>query len=282
MDRVRCMPLVSATRAPVATRRRGGGAYTARMPPDAPVQVVFADPAMLLAGGDALPDALDEDDRRHVARLRHARDRTVAGASRLVQRLAVARAAGHGPQAAASLRFVRDANGRPRVDAPAALQGWHFSASNAHGLVGCAVARAPLGLDVEPLARALAPELLAHCCTAGERDALQALAPDARPAAFFRLWTRKEAYLKARGLGLSIEPARVELARVDARRHAVRLDGCAQAAGAWQVLALDAGPAHAASLCVPAGAVATGVEIAWARRAGDGVVFGPSAPHAAG
>ena len=76
-----------------------------------------------------------------------------------------------------------------------------------------AVAKRPMGVcrricsrtdsGVDALARV--------CCTAPETQALQALDADARQHAFLRLWTRKEAYLKALGLGLSRGPEAIEV-----------------------------------------------------------------------
>lgn len=230
--------------------------------------VLFAHPDALCAEGAALPAVLDDADRAHIARFRFDRDRRLAAASRAVQRMAVAAAAGDADVAPA-LRFVRGDNGKPRIDVPAALRCWQFNTSNAHGLVGCAVATHPLGLDIEPLARTLAPELVAHCCSDGERAALGALADDrARAAAFFALWTRKEAWMKATGMGLSIEPARVGFAARGASTFGaatfdVLLDGDAQAAGAWVVRDLPAGDAHAAALCVREAHATAPVGITW-------------------
>ncbi|MCM2580188.1 4'-phosphopantetheinyl transferase family protein [Streptomyces meridianus] len=96
-------------------------------------------------------------------------------------------------------------HGRPAV-AGAPL---HFSLSHAGDLVVFAVADAPVGVDVEEVP---SPEALSgltgalHPVESAELDALPA---DARPGAFARCWTRKEAFLKGTGLGLGGEPAGV-------------------------------------------------------------------------
>lgn len=236
---------------------RGRRAYTRDMLAAPSVRVFFARPGTLRDGGGA-GGCLDEDDRAHVARFRFERDRTLAESSRVLQRLALASAAGRPPPDAALARFERDRHGRPHVSAPEAWRGLRFSASNTYGLVACAVSDGVVpGLDVEAVARALAPELVAHCCSAQERRVLESLPPPQRPAAFHALWTRKEAYMKARGLGLALEPHRIAFTPEVAGRRRVLLDGSAGAAGDWEVFDLPAGGEHAAALCLPAGMMAT-------------------------
>jgi 4'-phosphopantetheinyl transferase len=53
--------------------------------------------------------------------------------------------------------------------------------------------------------------LVDHALTARERRQLQRIAPTARAHAFLSMWARKEALLKAAGVGLGIEPALIEL-----------------------------------------------------------------------
>lgn len=65
---------------------------------------------------------------------------------------------------------------------------------------GCRV-----GVDVERVRVDIMEENIAeHFFATGEVDALQALPVEKRPEAFFHCWTRKEAYIKAIGMGLSI------------------------------------------------------------------------------
>lgn len=205
--------------------------------------VVVARPAEPPA---ALRAWLDAADQAHVARFRRPEDRLLATCSRIVQRWTIAAAAGVAPEA---LRFAAGPHGRPQLVAPAAGD-LCFSVTNTAGLVACAVARAgAIGVDAEPLDRPLPPELLDTCCSTAERAALAALPPAAQGAWFHRLWTLKEAWFKARGLGIDREPSGVGFA-FDARSALVRA-GAGPADG-WRFRLLDAGPGHALALCADA------------------------------
>lgn len=107
---------------------------------------------------------------------------------------------------AEALRFVANEHGRPELDPVHGLVGLRFNLSHARGLAALGVARdAELGVDVEDTTRNSRPEDIAdHFFAPAEVQALMALPADARPARFFDLWTLKEAYIKARGMGLAI------------------------------------------------------------------------------
>jgi len=91
--------------------------------------------------------------------------------------------------------------GRPTVvDAPRPV---HFSLSARGDVVLIGVAGVPLGVDVEVIPRfGTVPDVtrLLHPAEAAE---LAASPPDDHAVAFTRLWTRKEAYLKATGAGIA-------------------------------------------------------------------------------
>ncbi|MDR6840523.1 4'-phosphopantetheinyl transferase family protein [Pseudoxanthomonas sacheonensis] len=219
------------------------------------IQVFLATPEALL-GPQPMHDALrslDEQDRSHIARFRFPRDRDLAAASRLLQRLAVAHCARIAPEAVTDLRFSSEPGARPVVLAPALAQAFFFSAANTRGMVACAVsATNNVGLDVEEIKEKLAPELVDHCCTADERAELWSLREEERRKAFFQLWTLKESYLKARGTGLQVSP------------HLIGFPGSGRSAtptlhadpttephpAHWYFRTLDAGPGHAAALCI--------------------------------
>lgn len=107
------------------------------------------------------------------------------------------------PTRAADWQFVAGEHGKPALTPGCGLR---FNLSNALDLVVCLVAeRAEVGIDTEPHSRA--EEILALAAdvfSAQERDQLNALPAGAQPARALSLWTLKEAYVKARGLGLSL------------------------------------------------------------------------------
>ncbi|WP_428378007.1 4'-phosphopantetheinyl transferase family protein [Lichenicoccus sp.] len=102
---------------------------------------------------------------------------------------------------AAGLRFTSGPFGKPLLaGAGAAL---HFNLSHSGGLALLGVSeQGRIGVDVEQAA-ALPSELLATLAPA-EAALIAATAAADQAAAFFDCWTRKEAFVKATGLGLSL------------------------------------------------------------------------------
>lgn len=77
-------------------------------------------------------------------------------------------------------------------------------------LVAVATGR-DVGVDVEPVRPAPPAAVVEHLLTALEAHALDRLDGGVRDAAFARAWVRKEAALKAVGVGLAVEPCLVEV-----------------------------------------------------------------------
>ena len=83
-----------------------------------------------------------------------------------------------------------------------ALPDFHFSLSHSGERVLCAVSALPVGCDIEKLGRDTA-SLARRFFHPKERDWLFSLPEEEQGAAFFRIWTGKESFIKAIGLGLS-------------------------------------------------------------------------------
>lgn len=122
-------------------------------------------------------------------------------ATRVLVRRVLGRYLGVPPE---SLRFVQNEHGRPELDAPPSPL--RFNLSNTPGLVVCLVsAHHEVGVDTE--LRTRAPSILDIASTVfaeAELRELLALSGDARAERAVTLWTLKEAYIKARGMGLAI------------------------------------------------------------------------------
>jgi 4'-phosphopantetheinyl transferase len=150
----------------------------------------------LLGSYEAL---LQPDERQRYGALKVERRRREYLVTRALVRCVLSR---YYPDAPGDWRFRITAHGKPELDPPRDL---HFNLTNCNGLVACAVAGCRVGVDAEPLSRApaildLAPRFLAE----GEREALSQLDAPKRTDRAISLWTLKEAYVKARGLGLAL------------------------------------------------------------------------------
>lgn len=106
----------------------------------------------------------------------------------------------------ASLQFSYGPSGKPALACGPAAQEFRFNLSHSHGLALYGVTRSgEIGIDVERIAPEVARERVAErFFSPQEVEALRALPQRLQPQAFFNCWTRKEAYVKARGDGLRI------------------------------------------------------------------------------
>ena len=168
------------------------------------VDVWFAHEALLDQPQVAarLVSLLDADERARRDRMAHEGGRRQQLLARAMQREVLSR---YEPAIApADWRFERSAAGRPALAAEFAAGGLNFNVAHTPGMVVMAVGRvARIGVDVEASDKRVPLPVARRYFSPREATALDALAPEARPRRFLRLWTLKEAYLKALGEGLA-------------------------------------------------------------------------------
>jgi 4'-phosphopantetheinyl transferase len=183
-------------------------------------------------------------ERRDAAQRTDALDRRRLLAARGWRRHLLAGELGSDPR---ELPIVVDGRGKPRL-AGSPEDELRFSASRSRNLTLVALSRRmEVGVDVEVVDPATDVErFAARFLSEIEQRALAARRPEQRRDAVFACWTRKEAYLKATGTGLSVPPATIEVWAGDDRPVA---------RGGWSVHSLAAGPGFAAAV---AGAEAHG------------------------
>jgi 4'-phosphopantetheinyl transferase len=149
----------------------------------------------------------------------------------------------------AQWRFESSAEGRPALAPPFDRTGLHFNIAHTEGLVAMAVCRgARVGVDVEKLGRAPLALVDRYFSTV-EAAQLRGLPPEAQPRRFVQIWTLKEAYLKAVGIGLAGGLGRMTFRFDDA--EGIRFERADDAnAALWQFTQLEPGGAHVLGLAV--------------------------------
>jgi 4'-phosphopantetheinyl transferase len=192
---------------------------------------------------------LIEDERERAARFRFEKDRTHFIVARATLRKILARYLATEPTAIA---FAAGAYGKPAL--ATAGQGWlQFNLSHSGGWALYALARRrAVGVDIEavrPMADAerVAERFFSLC----EREDLRRLPKADRTEGFFRCWTRKEAYIKAIGHGLSmpLDKFDVSLEPGDAARL-IRVVDQPDEAKRWALRELRPGPGLIGALVV--------------------------------
>jgi 4'-phosphopantetheinyl transferase len=190
-----------------------------------------------------LCDLLSPEERARAARFRFPRDRARFIAARACLRRLLARYTGERPE---RLRLAAGPFGKPRLDSQPAARRVEFNLSHSGAIALYAFAQGRrVGIDVERvLSIAEDDERLSDLwLSEAELAELAALDAVARTRSFHSLWTRKEAYLKARGEGLSLAPDRVRIWEervLSEPREGVQ----------WFVQELPIGPQYAAALAV--------------------------------
>ncbi len=153
----------------------------------------------------------------------------------------------------AQLRFCYGRYGKPALANGLGEGTLSFNLAHAEGLAVCAVARSrQIGVDVERMRTDFAyQEVVERFFSWREQGVLRALPQRARCVAFFAGWTRKEAYLKARGEGLSLPLREVEVTLAPGEPPALlSVGGDVQEARRWVLHELKPRPGYAAAVAV--------------------------------
>jgi len=199
----------------------------------------------------AAESVLDDPERTRAARFLFDRDRRRFVRRRFALRSILARYAGIPP---AQLQFASGSHGKPTLAGPG--RSVAFSASHAHELAVVAVAdSSPIGIDLEWAGRTVEWQAISSMFAVGERAQLLALSGAALERAGFRCWTRKEAYVKARGDGLSLPLQLFEVTVADGEPARVAYVAAEIDDGvAWTLTEIDVGPGYVACLATADGA----------------------------
>ena len=144
------------------------------------------------------------------------------------------------------IRFAREPNGKPKLDRGGLDV--RFSLSRTEGTMVLAVALGiEVGVDIELIREGPWRALPAHALSHREQADLATCRPEARLSALLTYWTRKEAILKAAGVGLSIEPQRIEVTAPWAQAAVTALPPALAPVDRWTLLDLRV-PGCAAAL----------------------------------
>lgn len=140
---------------------------------------------------------LSVDERERCDGLRVEQDRRDFTIAHALLRRSLSRYAPVHPNA---WQFAANAHGKPALVNGA----FSFSLSHTRGLVACAIAAGmPIGIDVESVSRVVDRQIADRFFSHEEAAMLRECPEDLRHVRFIELWTLKEAFLKALGLGLS-------------------------------------------------------------------------------
>ena len=151
------------------------------------------------------------------------------------------------------LRFNYDANRKPSLATDDAQQRLSFNLSHAGDVALIAVTESdPVGVDVERVRafgdmRSVAKQFFSPA----ERAELDRARPDEFESAFYRCWTRKEAFLKANGIGLlrPLDSFDVSIL-TDSAPGLLRVADSPEAPGRWSIVHLDPAPGYVGALAV--------------------------------
>ncbi len=142
--------------------------------------------------------------------------------------------------------FAHGAHGKPFLPE----ETLHFNVSHTHQLALYAIAQSrQVGVDVERMRPQVAHEqIAARFFSVEEQEALAELPTEERRTAFYNIWTRKEAYVKARGDGIAagLDTFAVSLGATAAL---LRSDEGPNEVARWKLMALEPAGGYAAALC---------------------------------
>jgi 4'-phosphopantetheinyl transferase len=199
----------------------------------------------------ALSETLAPDETARAERFHFPRDRERFVAARGLLRALLS---GYTGQPPGELRLTANEHGKPQLAAPAeAPHPLRFNVTHSRDLALYAVTWGrEVGVDLEWMHKDLDFEgVVGRFFSPREAAALRALSREARREAFFACWTRKEAYVKARGRGLSLGLDTFDVSLTPSGPpEPVHQSGEPDEAGCWSVYGFIPAAGYVAALAV--------------------------------
>lgn len=196
--------------------------------------------------------ALSPDEISRAERFHFERDRRRFIAGHGVLRAILGHYVGRQP---AQIEFEYSPRGKPTLAESSGSDTFHFNLAHSDDLMLVAVTRGcEIGVDVERLRFMRdAEDVAERLFSARESTRLKALPEGQKRAAFFRLWTRKEACLKATGVGITESLCEAEVSFLPGEQPRLnRLFGDEHACEKWRLCELAPATGFIAALAVAA------------------------------
>lgn len=190
----------------------------------------------------------DEQDRAQRMKFRQPQQTFII--TRAVLRLIVGR---YIHAEAQSLRFSQGPHGKPFLIHPTLTPPIFFNLSHSHQLALLAFAlNREVGIDLEYKHRERNyPSLINRVCSDQEKSILASLAPSQQNYGFLTCWTRKEAYVKGTGKGLTIPLNSITVSRPPSTRvPLLQLDDDNQESSRWTMHDIQIDRDYTAALVV--------------------------------
>jgi 4'-phosphopantetheinyl transferase len=198
----------------------------------------------------SLHTTLSEDERQRAARFRLGQLRNRFVAARAALRAILARYLEAMPE---ELRFNYAERGKPSLAGPWAERGLCFNLAHSQGLALFAVTRmGDVGVDVEQIRHTVSMDrLVERFFSAEEQDQWRRLPAETRQLAFFHAWTRKEAWLKATGSGLSFPLEQISVSLTPGKpARVLSINGSVAEAARWWLDSFEPGPGWIGALAL--------------------------------
>jgi len=160
---------------------------------------------------EQLWELLDSDDKSRASKFQLSLDRDRFVISNTILRKLLSKYLGIEPT---EIHFEHSANGKPSIAGHCEMQ---FTVAHSKDMMLWAFTKnSPIGIDVEHLNREVdVYSLMEHYCSPNEQAKIKGSPISEQRTSFITCWTRKEAFFKAVGCGLSFAPAQLEVSLLE-------------------------------------------------------------------
>jgi len=197
---------------------------------------------------NSLQQLLSPDERQRAERFVLPKDRDAFTAARGILRLILSRYLKRLPE---ELCFCYGPYGKPSLDSQFNFEQLCFNLSHSHQLALYAIVKnQEVGVDLEQVHPLDYTAIARRFFSPQESAALVALPEGDHAQAFFNCWTRKEAYVKAQGRGLTLPLNEFEVSLAPGAAALLSVNEDSQAGTGWTLQALQPGPGYVAALAI--------------------------------